>query len=123
MECFFESMPHIPESIFGYLSFQDLKNCCEASPKTKLFLTREGGIFENGLTTEADWNFIEQKQVYKYLCTAGALKGLALKRYYGLREWRGKVPLRYRRDRRLNEVPQLDVREVLPEVVVIRGHA
>ena len=62
MEYFFDrpGLWHIPESIFRYLSIQDLENCCEVSLKTMWFLTKRRGM----LTVKEDWNFIESKQVY-----------------------------------------------------------
>ena len=52
---------HLAETIFEYLSYQDLKNCCQVSPEWNLLLTREHGLLEN---VEADLNFLKTTDFY-----------------------------------------------------------
>ena len=53
-----EGLWHIPEFIFGLLSYEDLKNCCQVSTKWKWFLTRQHGIFEDEENIKEDLNFV-----------------------------------------------------------------
>ena len=54
---------HLAETIFEYLSYQDLKNCCQVSPEWNLVLTRENGLLEN---VEADLNFLKTTEFYAF---------------------------------------------------------
>ena len=59
-----EGLWHIPEFIFGLLSYQDVKNCCQVSTKWKWFLTRQHGIFEDEEEINEDLNFVLTKKVF-----------------------------------------------------------
>ena len=61
-----EGLWHIPEFIFGLLSYEDLKNCCQVSTKWKWFLTRQHGIFEDEENIKEDLNFVLKKKVSGY---------------------------------------------------------
>ena len=69
MDVFFESegLWHIPEFIFGLLSYQDVKHCCQVSTKWKLFLTRQHGMFEKEEEINEDLNFVLTKKVFNDL--------------------------------------------------------
>ena len=54
---------HLAETIFEYLNYQDLKNCCQVSPDWHLILTREHGLLEN---VEADLNFLKTTEFYAF---------------------------------------------------------
>ena len=60
-----EGLWHIPEFIFGLLSYQDVKHCCQVSTKWKWFLTRQHGIFENEEKINEDLNYVLTKKVFK----------------------------------------------------------
>ena len=62
-----EGLWHIPEFIFGLLSYQDVKNCCQVSTKWKWFLTRQHGIFEDEEEINEDLDFVLTKKVFKNL--------------------------------------------------------
>ena len=61
-----EGLWHIPEFIFGLLSYEDLKSCSQVSTKWKWFLTRQHGIFEDEEKIKEDLNFVLTKKVSGY---------------------------------------------------------